>query len=350
MSHDGISRWSEQPSDSDRRWQYRIFLGIEHRQNGQLLAGLLGRFYSLQEEAGAALNWGHAFDLCMFDSAFFGRYATHIAEQRAAANPMFLPCLLLLKRQHLALLTAAQRALVDEVITMPVDQTELLLRVESLLRTRQQSQQLSALLAQQQLLEQQLLADNQILQAMAAQDGLTGIPNRRAFDDKLAYEWKLSRRESTPLVVVLCDVDYFKAYNDTYGHVLGDQCLRAIAGVLDAVIRRPADMASRYGGEEFALVLPHTDAVGALHIVNRIRTTLQNLAIAHQTSPVQPYVSLSFGLAQVTPAPGIEPEQLLQAADQALYQAKAQGRDRAVIAPAVTPAIPPEIAPTPPLS
>lgn len=334
MSVDSDRSSSEQSCDLDSRCQYRIFLGIEHQQNRLLLAGFLERFYSLQHSPTERLNWGSAYDLCIFDSLFLGQFKEHIAAQREAASPVFLPFLLLLKRAHLPLLTPSQRQQVDDVITIPVEQTELLLRVESLLRTRQQALKLSALLAQEQLLEQQILADNQILQAMTVQDSLTGISNRRAFDDKLDYEWKLGRREQTSLAVVLCDVDHFKAYNDAYGHVLGDQCLRAIAGVLDTVIRRPADMAARYGGEEFALILPNTDREGAMHILNRISRTLKARAIPHKHSPTSPYVSFSFGLAVTVPSDVIQPDELLRAADAALYQAKAAGRDRAVVAPA----------------
>lgn len=335
MSHDVSPPSADPLPDSDYQWQYRVLLGVDHQQNRQLLSALLSRFYSLQELPATALKWGQAFDLCIFDAAFLGRCGEHIAQQRAVASPVFLPFLLLLKRQHLPLMTPPQRQQVDDVITMPVDQTELLLRVESLLRARQQSLKLNALLAQERLLEQQLAADNQILQQLAVQDSLTGIPNRRAFDDKLAYEWKLGRREQTPLAVVLCDVDYFKPYNDTCGHISGDQCLRAIAAVLDTVIRRPADLAARYGGEEFALILPKTDLEGALHLLNRLRSTLQARAIVHPRSPVSPYVSLSFGLAVAMPDQHLEPEDVLRAADAALYQAKAEGRDRIVVAAAL---------------
>ncbi|HZG37425.1 MAG TPA: diguanylate cyclase [Nodosilinea sp.] len=335
MSHDVTPDCVDPPPEPDDRWQSRILLGIDHPQNRQLLAALLGRFYSLHDLSAEPLKWTQAFDLCIFDTAFLGRCAARIAEQRAAASPVFLPFLLLLKRPHLVLMTASHRQQVDDVITIPVDQTELLLRVESLLWARRQSLKLSALLAQERLLEQQLETDNQILHQMATQDGLTGISNRRAFDEKLAYEWKLGCREQTPLAVVLCDVDYFKAYNDTYGHIAGDQCLREIAGVLNTATQRPADLASRYGGEEFALILPRTDLEGALHLLNRIRSTLQARAITHPQSSIGPYVSLSFGLASVVPDLQWQLEDLLRAADAALYQAKADGRDRIVVAPSL---------------
>ncbi|MEA5447288.1 diguanylate cyclase [Leptolyngbya sp. CCNP1308] len=328
------------PPEPDERWQSRIFLGVDHPQNRQLLATLLSRFYSLQDLPTEPLKWTQAVDLCIFDTAFLGRCADRIAKQREAASPVFLPFLLLLKRPHLALMTASQRQQVDDVITIPVDQTELLLRIESLLRARQQSLKLSDLLAQEKLREQQLEADNQILHQMATQDGLTGIPNRRAFDEKLAYEWKLGRREQTPLAVVLCDVDYFKAYNDTYGHIAGDQCLREIADVLNTAIRRPADLATRYGGEEFSLILPKTSLEGALHLLNRIRSNLRARAITHPKSSVSPYVSISFGVAGAVPSDELQPEDLLRAADAALYQAKAEGRDRIVMTSAIAPASP----------
>ncbi len=340
MSHDVLPDLVKPSPEPDDRWQSRIFLGIDHQQNRQLLAALLSRFYSLQDLPAAAIKWTQAFDLCIFDAAFLGRCAEQIAEQRAAASPVFLPFLLLIKRPHLARMTASQRQQVDDVITIPVDQTELLLRVESLLHARHQSLKLRALLAQERLKEQQLETDNQILQQIATQDGLTGISNRRAFDEKLAYEWKLGRREQTPLVVVLCDVDYFKAYNDTYGHITGDQCLREIAGVLDKEIRRPADLASRYGGEEFTLILPKIDLEGALHLLNRIRSTLRACAIAHSQSAVGPYVSLSFGLASTVPNWQLQPEDLLRATDAALYQAKAEGRDLVVMTSALAPTSP----------
>lgn len=333
MSYSACPLFPDPDCYPEQGWFYRIFLGIEHQANRKRLAGLLNRRYSLQELPSWQLQWGNAFDLCIFDSLFFGRHAQQIVEQRVASSPIFLPFLLLLKPAHLSLLTVAQRQQIDDVITTPVDQVELIMRIESLLRARQQSLKLSALLAQEQLLEQQLLADNKILQEIAAQDALTGIANRRAFDEKLAYEWKLGRREQVPLAVVLCDVDHFKAYNDIYGHILGDQCLKAIAGVLDTTIRRPADMVARYGGEEFALILPHTDLEGALHILTRIQQTLQARALPHKQSPTSSYVSLSLGLAIRVPQQDTGPEALLQLADDALYWAKAEGRNCIKVAP-----------------
>ncbi len=333
MSLDSDFRMSSYPDEPNNRFQYRIFLGIEHQQNRQLLMGLLGQFYSLQDRLEGELDWGQAFDLCIFDSWFFGKYKDQIAAQRTAAIPVFLPFLLLLKRSHLSLLSATQRQQVDDVIMLPVDQIELMMRVESLLRARQQSLKLRALLAQEQLLEQQLQVDNQILHTLAVQDGLTGIPNRRAFDEKLVYEWRLGRREQSLLTVVICDVDHFKIFNDTYGHLVGDECLKTIAEMLDTEVKRPADMVARFGGEEFALILPNTELEGALYLLEGIRSTLRSRAINHTNSPTGPYVSLSFGLAQVVPCKNIETIDLLRAADSALYQAKTKGRDQIAVAP-----------------
>lgn len=333
MSIDSHSDVSDRASDPGEQWQDHILLCLEHQQNCRLLAALLEKRYSVQTSLAEPGNLPKSFDLCILDTASFGRLTPQISAQRAVASPVFLPFLLLIRRSHLPLLTVEQRRQVDDVITMPVDQTELLLRVESLLQARRQSLQLSALLAQERLLEAQLQADNQALQLMAVQDSLTGLANRRAFDHKLTYEWRLGRRQQTPLAVILCDVDHFKAYNDTYGHIMGDQCLRSVSAVLDAVIRRPADMAARYGGEEFALILPNTELEGALFIAQRIQQTLRARALPHPNSPAGQSVSMSFGVAVVVPQKRLQMDDLLRSADIALYQAKAEGRDRICVSP-----------------
>lgn len=311
----------------------RIRLCLAHQPNRQLLADLLTKHYRV--EVACLLNHQDlsGFDLCIVDGPAFGQFGDAIAAQRAIAEPVFLPFLLLLKRSQLAQLTPAQRRQVDDVITMPVDRAELLLRIEALLRARRLSLQLSALLAQEQLLEQKLQADNATLHQLATVDGLTGVANRRTFDEKLDYEWKVCRREQVPLSLILCDIDHFKAYNDRYGHPAGDRCLQAVSAVLAAIIRRPADLVARYGGEEFAIILPRTDRNGALHIAELLRQTLQARALPHAASPTASQVTLSCGLASWVPSDQLMMEDLINAADEALYQAKAMGRDRLVAHP-----------------
>jgi diguanylate cyclase (GGDEF)-like protein/PAS domain S-box-containing protein len=177
-------------------------------------------------------------------------------------------------------------------------------------------------------LYQQLQTANQDLNRLAKTDGLTQLANRRWLDHYLQQEWQRLARQHHPLSVVLADVDYFKPYNDTYGHAAGDQCLIDIAGAIQAVIKRPADLVARYGGEEFAIVLPDTDAAGALRVVELVRQTLQERALPHAALPAQPLITLSFGIATLIPEPGDRFDQIMRMADEALYSAKGNGRNR----------------------
>ena len=169
------------------------------------------------------------------------------------------------------------------------------------------------------------------LQRLATLDGLTGVANRRQFDDYLYQEWRRSRREGDRLSLVLCDVDFFKAYNDAYGHQAGDDCLRRLARALERSIWRPADLVARYGGEEFALVLPATDARGSAAIAERVRQNIEALKIPHQRSPVHHYVTLSIGIASQI-ATEISVDELVARADRALYEAKNRGRNCTFVA------------------
>ena len=189
-----------------------------------------------------------------------------------------------------------------------------------------------AIAIQQSSLFEQLEAANQELRSLACVDGLTQVANRRRFDEYLDAEWRRLTREQTPLSLILCDVDYFKLYNDTYGHLAGDLCLQKLAGVLRQTLKRSVDLVARYGGEEFAVILPNTNATGAVLIAETIREQVRGLQIAHGKSPVSQYVTLSLGVASQVPTPDALPAQLIMAADEALYQAKAEGRDRVIIA------------------
>ncbi|MDC8770063.1 diguanylate cyclase domain-containing protein [Roseateles albus] len=167
------------------------------------------------------------------------------------------------------------------------------------------------------------------LQQLSLTDALTGLTNRRGFDERLALELSNKCRGERKLALLMLDVDHFKLYNDHYGHPAGDAALKLVAQVLQAALRRGGDMAARIGGEEFALLLPETDAEGAQEVVKRLRQHLQQLALPHAASPVAPILSLSVGIAL---AADESPAALMARADQALYQAKQDGRDRAVLA------------------
>lgn len=224
-----------------------------------------------------------------------------------------------------------------DYITKPFRIPEVMARVTihmTLRRLQQQLHEQNELLKQQvserRIAEKALQAANQELQRLANLDGLTQLANRRRFDEYLEQEWRRLAREQLPLSLILCDVDYFKNYNDTYGHQAGDDCLRTIAMVLQASAKRPADVVARYGGEEFALVLPNTPLEGALQVAEDIRIALKRLKLEHQRSQVATVVTLSLGVATVIPSSNWASSSLVAEADRALYQAKSEGRDRII--------------------
>ncbi len=179
--------------------------------------------------------------------------------------------------------------------------------------------------------QRQLHEANLTLEKLSALDGLTGIANRRQFDAVLSKEWQRAIRNRSPISLLMLDIDYFKLYNDTYGHQKGDSCLRRVAKILEDNEKRPADLAARYGGEEFALILPETDGNGANDIALNILEMIRNAAIPHKTSKVNKCLTASLGVATLTAERGNQPELLISHADRALYQAKDQGRNRVIV-------------------
>lgn len=178
--------------------------------------------------------------------------------------------------------------------------------------------------------QEQLAQSNIALQRLVAVDGLTGIANRRRFDEFIDTEWKRARRLQTPISVVLSDIDHFKFYNDTYGHLNGDICLKKVAAAFAETLKRPADLAARYGGEEFVMVLPDTPADGAAQIAEAVRANVEALQMPHAKSSVSNVVTLSLGVATMIPHDDSASKQLTEAADKALYAAKETGRNRVV--------------------
>ncbi|MBL1173884.1 diguanylate cyclase domain-containing protein [Pantanalinema sp. GBBB05] len=165
------------------------------------------------------------------------------------------------------------------------------------------------------------------LEHLVSLDGLTQVANRRQFDAYLTQEWHRAVRERSDLSLILCDVDYFKYYNDYYGHQKGDECLYQIAQAMSLLVKRPTDLVARYGGEEFGVILPYTDAAGAYIVAETIRQGVYDLKLPHAQSSVNCYVTLSLGVATIVPTLDGLPETLITAADAALYRAKHQGRD-----------------------
>ncbi|MCW6036499.1 diguanylate cyclase [Spirulina subsalsa FACHB-351] len=181
-------------------------------------------------------------------------------------------------------------------------------------------------------LYQKLERFNEKLQRLVAIDGLTQIANRRQFDYYLQQQWKRSRREQSAISLIMCDVDHFKLYNDCYGHQQGDDCLCRVAKVMESSVQRPSDLVARYGGEEFAIILPNTNLQGALRVAHGIQQAVRNLEIPHLLSSVSRWVTMSLGVATLYPCGNALPEQLIQSADEAMYQAKELGRNCIAIA------------------
>ncbi|MBC8123741.1 MAG: diguanylate cyclase [Gemmatimonadaceae bacterium] len=217
----------------------------------------------------------------------------------------------------------------DYLVKLP-DKIELVARIryhsKAYLNQLQRDEAYRAL----QLSQRQLAEANWALQCLAAQDGLTGIANRRFFDNFLELAWKRAS-EADRLSLILLDIDYFKAFNDTYGHQRGDECLKQIATALSSLVNQPTNLVARYGGEEFAVVLPDTSTSEALYIAETMRAKVESLGIGHSGSKSSPWATISLGVATITPSSKISPAALIAAADQGLYRAKRSGRNQVAL-------------------
>jgi two-component system chemotaxis family response regulator WspR len=217
----------------------------------------------------------------------------------------------------------------DYLVKLP-DKIELIARVryhsQAYLTQRQRDEAYRALHESQ----QQLLETNRELKRLTNVDGLTGVSNRRYFNEYLETEWKRSLAAQTPLSVLMIDVDHFKRYNDTYGHLAGDEVLKKVASAIANNFKRSADLAARYGGEEFAVILPNTPLVEGSRLAAELSKAVEALALPHSASTTAEYVTISVGCATTTPAPAVSLLSLVDSADKALYEAKKTGRNRAV--------------------
>jgi diguanylate cyclase (GGDEF)-like protein/PAS domain S-box-containing protein len=176
--------------------------------------------------------------------------------------------------------------------------------------------------------EEKLLGLQKELEALSLQDGLTGVANRRKFDTTLESEWGSACRNVQPLALILVDVDFFKQYNDRYGHTQGDECLKKVAAALSLGAIRPRDVVARVGGEEFALILPETDDIAARHVAERCQSLIEKLQFQHEASAAGKFVTVSMGVGSINPTPTMAPKHFIEAVDKLLYKAKQNGRNR----------------------
>lgn len=211
----------------------------------------------------------------------------------------------------------------DDYLTKPVSEIVLGAKLRAMHRILQMRASLVTL-------TRKLDAANRELRRLSSVDSLTGIANRRQFDESFVREWRRGTRSNRPVALILCDIDFFKQYNDMYGHQSGDDCLRTVAQTLQSVAARPGDWVTRFGGEEFAVILPETDADGAEALADKMRTSIEALRIPHTGSEIAGAVTISAGVASTVPRELGRQAELLQWADAALYEAKRQGRNRVV--------------------
>ena len=231
-----------------------------------------------------------------------------------------VPIIMVTGKTDINTLQQAFDAGANDYLTKPFNKFELIARVRSALNLKYEIDKLKAR-------EAELEELNKILQELSSIDGLTGVANRRRFDEVLDIEIKRAKRNKTPLSIVMIDIDFFKEYNDTYGHLQGDECLKNIANTLNETVKRSEDLVARYGGEEFVLILPNTDINGAKYVAEQARIAVEELKIDHLRSSTSNNVTISLGVATISEATKTKSE-ILKAADIALYEAKANGRNR----------------------
>ncbi|AIL63295.1 response regulator [Pseudomonas alkylphenolica] len=257
---------------------------------------------------------------------------TLVREYRNNPATRDIPIIVLSTKEDPLVKSAAFAAGANDYLVKLPDTIELVARIRyhsrSYLTLLQRDEAYRALRVSQ----QQLLDTNLVLQRLMNSDGLTGLSNRRHFDEYLELEWRRAMREQAQLSLLMIDVDYFKAFNDTFGHLAGDEALRKVAEAIRGSCARPSDLPARYGGEEFALVLPNTSPGGARLVAEKLRQSVVAMNIAHDLPVANSCLTVSIGLATLTPGIGSHCRQLISAADKGLYLAKNSGRNQVGIA------------------
>lgn len=257
----------------------------------------------------------HQIDMLVLDSSLPGICALDLIRTVRAQFQNWFPILLLSELDHHDYLAEGIHAGADDYLLKPLSEPLLNAKLSALGRINQMKQALDAA--------------NRKLREQSTQDSLTGLNNRRWLDHCLKKEWSRHRRENSELAILMIDIDYFKAYNDSYGHLQGDHCLRQVSAQLNKCLKRPHDQLARYGGEEFIAVLPQTSLEGAHIIAQQMLTAIRTAEIPHCNSEINTCVTVTIGIS-TTRLSASQSTELIEQADQALYQAKHSGRDQAI--------------------
>lgn len=306
-----------------KTWGYSDVISCKSLDDARLQLGLTN----------ISIHALHDLELAIIDISETDSFPKFVDELRQKIYYQDIPILTLSEGSRAEKMPMAFAFGAADFVSKPLAEYELRARVRSCLRLKHEVDRRKS--RERELLEasHQLSDLNRILATVSMIDSLTGIPNRRCFDENFEQEWKRTFRNGGNITLIIGDIDYFKQYNDTYGHQGGDTCLAHVAQTLKACLKRPGDLVARYGGEEFALVLPQTNALQATTICNNIQASLLTLGLEHTGSKVSPNVTLSMGVASTEPSvTGISREVLLTHADRALYEAKKMGRNRFTIA------------------
>lgn len=274
-------------------------------------------------------------DLVLLDINLPGKNGIEACRE-FAAHEVFrdVPIIIISGTDYLEGLDAAFSAGATDYITKPPSHTELLARVRSALRLKTEMNRRKAREEDLMVLNARLAEMNLELERLSVTDSLTGLANRRSFNEFLSREWLRERRNQQPFSVIMIDIDHFKMYNDHYGHLEGDVCLQKVSWALQSALSRAGDMLARYGGEEFVAILPHTNQSGAAELAASFHDRIRQLALPHDKSPISPLVTISIGVASVIPSQALSPSQVMAMADEALYRAKNSGRNKTVVADA----------------